>query len=1057
MGKLKDAVLQCQREWAELRSKPQPDLAKDPVGAYEYTRKGLALQFRMDAVQRALPGELSKLRPELRAAFLQKILSADQIKRLAAEMFDQRMRAEAGKAANIEQYWGGDAIFGRPMQECLATVISHVNQEYFREHPPINGGQAAYAYINAGLYLNNQAAMSPEQRKELYVQLVTDERLARDLADDTVFAGMIEKGLSQKLFGVEDAVVDQKTWEEGLELLEQNMSEAERSELAERLSKVQTWEKREDRTVSPVTDLLNSMESGLGELPEAEAAAKKQLLQQAREILVFPSRAYQEYLDKPVGGNNLFPGFDELNKETQHIHTAGALRELPNEALVQKLPREEPHGPQLAPNYQPAAVYPPGQGRNGGIRLDAQELQSLQGMYDMPVPPEVKKAILSIYNNIDKIGSERYARKGVKSMKYDQNGNVVGFRLATEQPIKYYAFYPLANAKEDLLEAVLNQDWAKMQQAITEYTSLKPLCDQMMRDASSSNQVPFFPGNVNSTRPRQGDALSPMPTEYLEDVTGHSRVNAIYRLYAVHHNTGIPVEKLLDHPGAALQELSEQTVRERIDPAFQDAPLGVCLARCLSPESLYDAQSSWASDVSSLSDALSVVDGFVTDDQERQKLSGRNYGALAAANYAYRQQLLPWEATAEGKEEQRLAFARMALLTPPDQLELRKLGEALCRDNWEKRVNPGHRIEQMRKNGTLDPGALTARTKKALADMRAEQTKPVDPRMQSQRDADSRKTLQLLQKAALQNYRQALRLTPDQTRSSQGWKELQAHTTELQDQVLRASAGKWQEYRDSLDEKIQILSREKTGPFLSKTNSPAYDRMMKALRRFRAKLDLVNGIELQPGAPGEPGALDAQELEQLRSADAGELFQNAKQACFSYCSEKTNAGRKDFVHEAGLQRFNSAFQAIEYMGNIADEAAIRNPAMALKDEMTRELLLRRSSKSWLKANGERCVASTLYALNLHFKGVSPEKQAELLEDEKLEAAVQQIRNDPAFRNMLRKEGLSKLTDLAIGGPAKLSDAYIDARQRLNNQPAARPNQRSAQQDMEFWKDAQLGP
>ena len=81
--------------------------------------------------------------------------------------------------------------------------------------------------------------------------------------------------------------------------------------------------------------------------------------------------------------------------------------------------------------------------------------------------------------------------------------------------------------------------------------------------------------------------------------------------------------------------------------------------------------------------------------------------------------------------------------------------------------------------------------------------------------------------------------------------------------------------RRDLSTEYTTLQKEKSGWFLSKTNTPEYNNMMKNLKLFGAKLEMINGQQ-----PKE--TLTEEELAAVKNTNVDVLYANAKQGCYNY-------------------------------------------------------------------------------------------------------------------------------------------------------------------------------
>lgn len=247
-----------------------------------------------------------------------------------------------------------------------------------------------------------------------------------------------------------------------------------------------------------------------------------------------------------------------------------------------------------------------------------------------------------------------------------------------------------------------------------------------------------------------------------------------------------------------------------------------------------------------------------------------------------------------------------------------------------------------------------------------------------------------------------------------------------------------------LNTQENILKRQKSGWFLSKTDSPEYLRMMKGIRAFRAKMEMLRG--------NAPEGLDPEERQRILNADAGELLVSAIQGCTDYSSIKTEAGTGGFLHQAGTDRNSAALQTAEQLSDMGLVLGVLSPAMYRRQQLTRELLLHRNEKGWDKAYGESCLAGVIFAMSLQYRGVPHNRQSQLLKEKNYAAAVKGIRQEPAFRRMIQNEGVTGALNKLMEGTAVLTDAYSKAANEVEKTGDLKhPEQRTNEQRIDYWR------
>ena len=142
--------------------------------------------------------------------------------------------------------------------------------------------------------------------------------------------------------------------------------------------------------------------------------------------------------------------------------------------------------------------------------------------------------------------------------------------------------------------------------------------------------------------------------------------------------------------------------------------------------------------------------------------------------------------------------------------------------------------------------------------------------------------------------------------------------------------------RTELAKEYEILKKEKSGWFLSKTNSTEYNDMMRALRIFNAKMDILSGSN-----PSE--TLTKEEMDEARNTAQGILLANAKQGIYNYGSIKVKNGKGSIWYDAGTDRFDSSMKSLQKLGELGSTLHLSNTATSLRDETQLQILQNRGS------------------------------------------------------------------------------------------------------------------
>lgn len=369
------------------------------------------------------------------------------------------------------------------------------------------------------------------------------------------------------------------------------------------------------------------------------------------------------------------------------------------------------------------------------------------------------------------------------------------------------------------------------------------------------------------------------------------------------------------------------------------------------------------------------------------------------------------------REDKLRTAAQFYMFRPHGQVNPAEISDKLKAPDWEKNVNPAKRLQNDYDIGRLKPREIVERTKQALQDI------PESPEDEA-----------VFRDAALQTFKSAKRMLSDTYLKSDAGKEILKLTDEMQTEAVKRELKQpeVQKLREGLAAEQVILSKEKKGFFLSKTNTKEFDDMTKGLRLFNAKLELLEGKT--------PAGLTPEEEKTVRESDVTTLFDSAKQGCYNYACMKTKNGKSaSFVHDIGTERFNSSMNSLSHLNELGRKLHISDPAAAVRDEAQRQLLQNRGNKNWLREHAEDLAARTIYAQTLLNKGDPAWRQDRLLQGEALNAKIEKLKNQPSFKKMVKTVGHEGLADAMIQGVTKLADVY----QRAANAAAREGHQRTA--------------
>ena len=1048
MGKLLDILKKRRQDLDDYINQPHPSYNDDPEKGYQFIQNVNDLDYLLTASGELLTEAFTKMAPEQRLKFVQNAFNDERQTRLASSYFEScasdALNADTNGAA-ARDFFANPENTGRPLAETLEIMEGLLKQDQLdsvNQHLAVAGNTDP---AERAVQIYRQ--MDPVQKEAYYMQAVPQAKKDNWLSSYVEYA--VKEGRIGRLLLFDENYREGKTWLDGVELIEQNMDPDLVEQTADRISKIPLPDQDPSRIFRPYQARIDALRGGIS--PEdPEAQQKKELLDEAARILVYPTEKYRSYLDAKTQQIAGQMGLQNTVDVYDMVSTKRALESVAGGKFLNKLPRTKAFG--TLQFYNPTSVEPQrlSDDQHFGVDLTDQELQELGQKGAGGVNKSAREAILSIVQGIEEMGEKNYWNSNVIVTLEGTLQDPKKVLYKDEQGDKKYAFWPLVNAKKALAKAVDEGDFARIRQATAEYNRCKAATDKMMDAANQSTTVPVFCGNLNSTRSEQDHkSPNPMPAEYLKDYAGHSRVNGVFLLYGLSKNTGVPVDHFLDDVGTAMSEASENFKNSKLLSSQKGKSLGARLVHGFDKKRQDLAQTEWDINMNLAGRALFTVNSFLPGEAERVRFAGLRYGATAAANFEAKKELAPWRTLADAEPEAQQIVAQLALLQPDGQFDLAEAGRKLDADDWYKQLNPVTVIGQLQKNGALDCGAMVDRSVQFLADAKAALQEQNGGADQEAEEPD----LKTYQRAVLKNYYQIMRTVPPQQRETEGYQKMSRHATELQETLIKQRIRENPEpldiARQALGSQVNLLKTKKEGWFLSSKNTDQYDQMVRKVDDYMVKLRMLAGEDVTPANT----QMSQEKLEQIRGADTYDLLIAAKRACIVYASDKSSKGTGTILHDAGKKRFQGAKNCFTMLGTTADVLGLRSPAISLRDKTELNALVLRGTDRWDKTAAETHAAKIIYAMSLQYKGVPEERQKELIEDnDNLKNAVAKIRRNTVFRQMAKDLGANGLADKIIEGTSALTEAYMDAAEKVENTKVKNAPKRTNEQKIEFWRD-----
>ena len=648
------------------------------------------------------------------------------------------------------------------------------------------------------------------------------------------------------------------------------------------------------------------------------------------------------------------------------------------------------------------------------------------------VPEGLKNDILSVTDQLEKCGEDKFKNEYTTRALQDSGGKGI---FSSEQGFKFYAYWPLYEARKDLAAAVKSKNMDQIREKHYAYKSLKADYDKMLQTVNK-HQTGLSVGNVNSTRSLPGNNVNPLPLNHMEDFVGQSQLNGIFCLYALGKNTNATPQQLLEDPAKVMSEASQRHVEE--NGLGSRKTTGEKLYWGLSNRACRNFDDSWTFHTGMLaSRAFDNIACMAEDPKDRKRIAGTGQLAIASGAVNINAHKKAWEKVCDSKQEQKKVLLQHAVLLPADEFDPLAYGEAFSKPDWKQQLDTGALIDRLKQEEKLDYGKLADRVEEIAAE-----AKKCDQKTDSSFSRDK------LVQAAHPMFQEILKKATPQERETEGYKKLEAYTNKM---LLTTDS--FEEMQNALEEKMDVQKEARTGVFLSSTNSPEHDKMVRGQNTFRYKLMQMQGKEL-------PATLSEKDKNYLKDLSLEDAYRIARNDTFDYAVKKSDHGRSDFfVHDTGNRRYNASMESIESMDEIADTLGLRSPSKALGDETRFEILCNRGTDEWTKDSTEIAAAKVMYSMFVEHEHLSPEEEAKKMDPKRVDMGVAYIRGLDSFKQMIKNEGHEKILDKIAEGHGAFTDAYIkgmnDVAKKNHQQPGKAPKDMSLEEKHDVWRQGGL--
>ena len=859
------------------------------------------------------------------------------------------------------------------------------------------------------------------QRRQAFSKAAYETRLDPNSRDGKVLTDWL---ISDAAFG--------QNWQTTVAALEEALGQAAADELAEEIAEIVSPDDPnflpEDKMEYPLQGTIDEIKASLDPF-SPDTILTEALLDEVNEELGIVKNAVRAHYDKldnsvpDAKGVQSMMGMFNYDMQNEFID-----KELEGGAYKDKFPTMPSSQATKRSCYaiSDLSISPDG--------FTAQDLEKLK-QTKLNVSEPLKSDVLSMTDAMEKLGVDKYNVPGRTTLNLEGTHSPEQIFMS-EQGFKFYAYWPLYHARVKLEEAVREKDLDKIRQAHEVYKNTKKEMDGMLKTVRK-HPTGLCAGNVNSTRELPDNVANPIPLEHMEDFVGHSQVNGIFCLYALSKNTKSTPKQILEDPAGVMNAAAEDFIKAHGLGSRKTA--GSKLTWAFS----YSACNDWFSSEWNYQNGMLCVRAFegvaclADDPKERIRINGMGQIAAACGNAPVNTHIAQWSKLVNATEEQKTLMYQHALLLPEEEFDPLKYADAFDQPDWREKLSTSALIDKMKSEGRLDYGKLLDRLNEIEADAAG---KPQEMLTNYSKDG--------LLTAAQGMFREIIRKASAEERETDAFKAFEKSTSEM---LIRSDAVK--DAQKKLNTQMRTLQGEKKGWFLSSTNSDEHQKMIRCQNTYKFKLIQMQGKEL-------PAGLSAEDKEYLKTISLKEAYDTARDATFDYCTKKTENGRDlSFSHAVGRERYDASLKSLEALDKMADTLELRSPAQKMIDETRLEILKKRSRNDWTAEKTEKAAAKLMYAMTVAHQTADPEEQKKRLTPNRMDMGILYIRNQTAFKQMVKNEGAKGVADAIAEGHGKFTDAYVkganDAARKNHEEPGKNPRDMTMEEKGEVWKNQTL--
>ena len=594
-----------------------------------------------------------------------------------------------------------------------------------------------------------------------------------------------------------------------------------------------------------------------------------------------------------------------------------------------------------------------------------------------------------------------------------------------EQGEKYYAFWPLKKARDQVLLAVMDGDLEKIRQAQEKYEKTEQIYDKAFAVLKSEKLFdgPLFAPNTESTRSSTGD----LPEKFALDTTNHKKLNCLFIAYTQLKSAGLTLEDLITDPAGTAKKIGKGILDAgamnsrpgSIGASLQNGMKG----RFGTTASDTELMTTMVSLDSGTHRGISGIVGLEKDPKRRGEFMAAFHLGLRSGMQPILEEVKRYELMTE--------ICRQNSLRAAGMLGTIYQNAALRPETGMDRFDLKQMIDSFRRpDVSLDPKVPLA------------EAKPEQIRYSWQDDMD------------------AVNKFADGS-GEYDWKDLAGRNKKVIKDAAREEAlsGSYKNYFDQDEYLLHAFaaqSRLMQNAAARGENSPEFQEFRQSvLNTYKLAKDPNTTAVLKMGAEllADPAAFDflhANKADQIVKSDSDEYktmkqsldmirkitdhlasgdpvkttmvsntkickaLEEAKQDTFNYVRLKLKNGTKtSFHYQSGRQRAKEALANYRKLAKLQDQLELRSPAQKAFEDARLELLLHRGNERWLMGQpGRTLLSKMIYTKSVMDAGLTDEQQKAALAPETMQKNVDRIR-DKGISVYQNRSELEALADGAL--------------------------------------------